>query len=250
MYVSYRRGDPLSYLVGMTADMQNLATAKDQKDLGSAALGALVENLTDKTFFKGITDLAMAIEYKSFDRVVQNIAGGFIPSALNAIRQEVDPVYRELPDGYFGVPGALQNRIPGLSSGLEPKRDVLGQPVSIDPSLGPDILSPLAVSTESKDPVRQLFGQDYGLSKGKPKKRLQGKGLPPGGIDLSTKEYSWLVRRQGETANKALTRIARNPKFQAYSTEGQQAIMNWVFDHVRAPLRTELRKAKVRAGAE
>jgi hypothetical protein len=75
-YVSYKRGDPLSYIVGMMADAHDLVNIKGKKDMSEAVLGALTKNLTDKTFFKGITDLAMSIEYKNPGYFVQQVVGG------------------------------------------------------------------------------------------------------------------------------------------------------------------------------
>lgn len=239
-YVSYRRGDPLSYMVGMMADAQHLK-GKQGEDLTGAALAALTENLTDKTFFKGITDLAMTIEYKNPEYLAKQIVGGFIPSALNQIRQAVDPVYRETES----VGEALMNRIPGLSSGLEPKRDVFGAEIPMDPALGPDVISPLTVSRESTDPVRKLLGE--GVVVGKPSKTISGKGLPKGGVDLGAKEYSWLVRKQGETAKKLLDRVVRNQKFRRLDTEDQQVIVNRILDLSRLPFRTKLKDERIRA---
>jgi hypothetical protein len=91
--------------------------------------------------------------------------------------------------------------------------------------------------------VRRLLGE--GISVGKPSKRIQGKGLPEGGVDLSAKEYSWLVQKQGETANSVLNRIVRNPKFQQLSTEQKQTIVNRVFDKSREPFRTSLRVSNI-----
>lgn len=240
-YVSYRRADPLSTMVGAMADIQDMTDEKQKEYTTGAVLSALTENLSDKTFFKGIIDLSMAIEYRNLGRSAGQVAGGFVPALVNQVRQGVDPVQRET-EGFLDT---VANRIPGVSETLEPKLDVFGEPVRIDESLGPDFLSPLAYSRDSKDPVRQLLGD--GIMAGKPSNRIQGKGLPRGGVELTDKEYSWFVRKQGRIARAQLERIVRSPEFRRLDMDQQQAIVNRVFDAARLPFRQQLKLRHMQA---
>jgi hypothetical protein len=63
-YISYRRLDPWSTVIGMAADsveLQSAMTEKQQQDAGAVVIGAMVQNLSNKTWLSGFSDLIDAI---------------------------------------------------------------------------------------------------------------------------------------------------------------------------------------------
>jgi hypothetical protein len=59
---------------------------------------------------------------------------------------------------------AVWARTPGLSESLPPKRNMLGDPIRFPPALGPDSISPFAMSKDLSDPVKaELARLSYGF---------------------------------------------------------------------------------------
>ncbi|MBU2342198.1 MAG: hypothetical protein KKE77_13275, partial [Alphaproteobacteria bacterium] len=72
----------------------------------------------------------------------------------------IDPVARQRE----GVIDAVQARVPGMTDGLLPRRDIFGEVIEND-SFGPDFLSPFWQSREKSDPViAELLRVEKGVS--------------------------------------------------------------------------------------
>jgi hypothetical protein len=179
-YTSFERSDPYGMFFGLVADAAEMRSHVDDdtfEDWACAAVGALANNLTSKTYLRGVTEILDAVnnpEQKG-SKFIQNRLASYMPSAAKQIGGLVheDPYMREVRS----VMDAIKARTPGWSDTLPPKRNVLGQPIKYPPGYGPDSISPFSYSKELSDPVKQELA-----------KFEKGFGLPPekvGNVDLT-----------------------------------------------------------------
>jgi len=152
-YYSYKRLDPLAMTLGMAADYATKGEhmTEKQRDHAAMVLGAsFIENLKDKTWLSGLSDVFAALEdpQRSMERVTKRLAGSIaVPAVISQTARTLDPVQRETDDPI----DAIKNRLPGMSQGLRPRLDMWGQPVVNQGGVGPDIVSPVATGTARND---------------------------------------------------------------------------------------------------
>lgn len=210
-YYSYNRLDPISSLLGLAADTYDITNyALDEGDAGKASTAALIavtRNLTSKTMLKGFTELLDAISQgdKKLPAFAKNFGLSWIPAGVGAAERVTDPVLRDT----ITVMDQVKAKIPGLSRTLPPRRDVFGEPVVPEGNLGPDMLSPVAVSTATKDPVRQMFA-DLGIDTKSDLKGMQQVDKVP----LSVDQHSRFVEIRGKMLKQSLDQLVGNQQFQ------------------------------------
>ena len=160
-YVSYQRLDPFATTLGVAAglvDLQDYMTEK-QKEKGALLVTAsIMQNLSSKTWLSGMGDLIEAVNDPmryggSFARRLAGSAA--VPAGLAQVARTVDPTLREAED----LLDAAKARVPGVSNTLPERRDVWGKPVTGEGGLGPDIFSPVWLSTAKGDPVNKALLQ-------------------------------------------------------------------------------------------
>lgn len=146
-WFSYRRLEPLATIAGVTADMFDMAGELGQEHTEAtytSVLAAFFASASSKTFLTGMVDfmdlVASGSEYKT-EQVVHATVGTLIPAFLR--QGNPDPVWRETR----GLLDAAARNIPGWSTTLEPRRNLLGEPV-IRP----------ARQAFSDDPEQNMFG--------------------------------------------------------------------------------------------
>ena len=134
-YVSYDRLDPIAgAILGFTADIHDsmqLASddgtlAVDSGDLFFSVMAAAGSNITSKTWMKGMStlmDLAVDPTKEGIEKAARDTLGGFVPSAVNMVRQVEDPLLRDMQT----IGDRVMGRIPGQSGKLDPRRNVLGE---------------------------------------------------------------------------------------------------------------------------
>ncbi|NBO99826.1 MAG: hypothetical protein EBU90_06820 [Proteobacteria bacterium] len=254
-YVSYQRFDPLATFLGVVADFgdKTRETQNPNKDwinfVGSAIGVALSKNITSKSYLTGIEQIMDAINQP--DRKMENfistrLGSLVVPSLVSQTIPMNDPLMREART-FLDI---FEKRIPGLSQTLDPKRNILGEPVMRQEALGPDFASPLFVTNEKKDKVMdELANLKYSFSN------------PPviesGGVDLSTYKNSknqsaydrYLELTSEVTINKktlreSLKKLISDPKYQALTAEPEFGL--------ESPRVAEIRKviSKYRATAK
>lgn len=210
-YYSYKRLDPFSLTIGAAADLATLSDGMTEKQLDNQAasiVGAIISNLQDKTWLSGISSLLAAAddpERKAgafFERLAGSAA---VPTGVAQVARTIDPTARETPS--MGT--AIQNRIPGLSDNLLPKRDVWGQPIVSEGGVGPDILSPIWTKTERNDPITREALR-VGATVSKPQKG-----------DLNPEQYDRLQEVAGSVARKWIGQLMASPEYQAMDRESQ-----------------------------
>jgi hypothetical protein len=130
-------------------------------------------------------------------------------------------VSRETPD----VDSYMSSRMPGMSGGLLPKRDVWGRPITSEGGVGPDIISPIWTSTEKQDPVTAALLADN-LKVGKPGRKV-------GGRKLSDVEYDRYQSIAGPLMHDRIAELLVSPSWRDLDEEGKQRAVSKATDASR-----------------
>jgi len=213
-YYGYNRFEPIGILFGVSADIADIwATykASDSKNMAEdlsligTMLGASIsENITNKTFLTGVTDVIQSISDpdRYFGTNLQRFFASSIPTVAYYERKDQDPYLRDVRS----ITDAFMNRIPGQSQKLPFKRNVLGEPRKYSSgALGK--YSPTRESKLRKDPIFNEF-VNLGYAPPKPSRNIYG-------VDLTTEQYDELLSYQQNTfrLRDQLVNIINSPKY-------------------------------------
>lgn len=210
-YYSYRRLDPFAMTFGTAADIATLGEGMSEKQREEGVglvVGSIISNLTNKTWLSGITDALEAIRdpERYSGNFIERLAGSAaVPTGLAQIARTIDPTMRQTD----GVAEAVQNRIPGMTDDLLPRRDVWGQPIVSEGGVGPDIVSPIWTSTAKNDPITQEV------------LRVGGSVSVPQKGDLSPQNYDKLLEKRGVIARSWLGKLFDAPEYRSLPAEDQ-----------------------------
>lgn len=198
-WYSYRRLDPFSTTLGVAADLATLPEGMSQRqrdDKATLLVASIMGNLANKTWLSGLSDVIGALDdpERNAGSLLERLAGSLtVPTGVNQVTRIIDPVQRQTES----VGEAIQNRIPGLSDNLLPRRDIWGRIITNEGGVGPDIVSPLWQSKALEDPVNsELLKLDY--APGYPSKKV-------GGQELSPEVYDRYQAEAGQLAHNRLT---------------------------------------------
>jgi len=232
-YISYQRFEPFGILLGLTADFVNVANMvgdnvlvgeTDQeklqdKDLqeevmkiGSYLVASFADNITNKTYLRGVSDLIKAIDdpERYGPTYINNFLSSPIPNVFGYVRRYDDPYVRDVR----GLTDALMNKTPGMSTELPSRRNIFGEPIKYSPGAAPDALgkvgkvfSPAREQQITNDIVfNELLNIEYYPSM--PRRTIQG-------VDLNTDQYEYMMAQhvlQG-TKQQVLETI-QSPEYQ------------------------------------
>lgn len=172
-YYAYNRLDPTGALLGLAADMAEImgqTTEADAQKVAVAAGLSVAQNMASKTYMSGLVDFMDAFFSSSTDPEANNYklnswitrtAASVVPSGVAAVERSISP---ELTATY-GILDRIKSRIPGYSEGLPPRRNIFGEPVVLEGGIGPDIMSPIYISTAKEDPIAdELVAQQVSIS--------------------------------------------------------------------------------------
>jgi len=156
MYYSYGRLEPLGVLLGVNADMAEIATSAtdiEADDLAALVMASVSKNLVSKTWLQGPSDLIQAVNDpdRYGGRYVQRLFGTVVPTGVAQVARVEDPFLRDART----LTDTIKSRMPGLSKELFPRRDIWGNPIALGGGLGPDLLSPVYQSRINDDPIAQ-----------------------------------------------------------------------------------------------
>jgi hypothetical protein len=230
-YYSYSRLDPFATTLGVAADfadLQSHMTLKQQDEVALLLTASTIKNLSDKTWFSGVSDLAQAIhdpERYGPSYIRNRVASVAIPGVVAQGARTVDPTLRQAQT----LMDAIRARVPGMSSGLPAQLDVWGRPIVREGGLGPDIVSPASISTARNDPANAA-ALAVGATVGKPAKKV-------GGRDLSPSDYANYATTAGALAHTRVMQLIRDPAFKAASPEDQKDMIEGEIRDARAEIR-------------
>ena len=237
-YISYRKMDPFATFFGVAADLHEAYANSDDENKGviettlKGLVAAVANNIANKTYLTGLVRASNAIsdaERYGADWLEQTVAS-FVPSLLSQSKDifGMDPVMRDVQT----ISEAIRNRIPGLSEGVAPRRDVLGEPMRRAEIMGAVPMAwPFAYSKVSNDIIAQELAQ-------------LGAGFTPpramrNDVDLRAyvnrngqnsydrwQELTGQVRLGGKTLREAMEQLIRTPSYQKIdptSVEGYES---------------------------
>ncbi|MGB1304007.1 hypothetical protein [Pseudoalteromonas marina] len=203
-YYSYSRLDPVGAFIGLSADMSEIiahSEEQDALDVASASILATAQNVTSKTYLRGVaeffdmmssTSSEVGAANKKQKRWLTRLAGTVVPSGVASLERVISP---ELSATY-GVIDQISSRTPGLSENLPPRRNVFGEPVVLQGGLGPDILSPIYTSKAKDDPViNEIVAQKAIINM--PQKTIMG-------VELTPEQYDRFVVLSSGTDNQGV----------------------------------------------
>lgn len=218
-YISYARLEPLGTLLGVASDFAEISGEMDQEDADKLATHlamAVAQNVTSKTFLRGISELIQGLDdpVRYGGRYFQNLMGTMVPTGVAQVARINDPVLREVSS----VRDKIRSRIPGFSKTLPPRRNLWGEPVVLSGGVGPDIISPLYSSTMEDNPV-SLEMLNNRISISKPSRQIMGVDLTPG-------EYDFFVVEAGQAAKRILENEIKQPGYlmQSEGPDGGRSI--------------------------
>lgn len=211
MSFAYGNTGPLGMLMRTAANMHELGHAMDEK--GIAAVGvdfmeAMAKSVLDETFLRGFKDMLDAMfhpkEYGG--RYAISMVTNWIPFSvgLSQVARKIDPFQHEtkgVSTPVTAILEAAQAKIPWLSRGLMPRRDMFGEPIRWD---GPN-------PNYANDPVVKAMDALNGSGVGKMSKKING-------VDLTEQQYDDVSRIAGRDAKMQLNArigIIDNPQVPA-----------------------------------
>lgn len=160
-YDVHRLG-PLGMLLGVGADLHDVAHAATSEDMWTAAAmlqHAFTQNMLDESFMKGPAELINAIENPAEygPRYLQGLASSFLPMSvgLGYMARASDPWSRQARD----FVSSIKQKVPGLSETLTPRVDIWGNAVPNPDSLGGRGVTAIYESAMSRDPVNIALDQ-------------------------------------------------------------------------------------------
>jgi len=219
-YFPYNRLDPIGSLLAFGAtygEMVNNMDAEDADFTLNAGIVGFSEVLGSKSYLSGAFAVIGAMDPANFSatpgKVLQNIAGGFVPfsSLLATIEKSVDPEVRisESTQGFLRETlDRVASRIPGFSDDLPLRRDLWGKTITQASGYGTawDLLSPIYASASNPDAVEKIIIDNKIPITHVPKTIRE--------VKLTGEELSEFQKLAGESLKEDLNKTVKNPAFQ------------------------------------
>jgi len=193
-YASFSGMDPLGTHFGVLVDLvEQLEQGGDLntsvgEQVFAAATVSMTRNLTDKSYLAGLQLLSDALSdpENKMEKMINNLAGGFVPNILyQGQALGGDTTTREVRN----IADAIMKKLPMGNDRLDPKRNILGEPIIKEQYKFVGPFNPSAMSTRDGDVVfEELATLEHGFSN--PSTKLDRM------IDLD--EY---VNEKGQTAH-------------------------------------------------
>ena len=235
-WYSYQRIDPMALVVGIAADLVNLSehiadATYDQ--IATMVVNAIADNMKEKTWISGAVTFLEAFfsgDAWKLDAWGRRLAGSVIPAFVGQVAQWQDDTLREART----MLDTIKSRTPGLSQTLMPRRNVFGEETKREGALGPDLVSPIYMSSEKNNPIANEMVR-LGYFPGMPTRVVNGHRLTP-------EQYDIYARISGEMATERLQKRIAAPGWSRMQPDDQIDAMKEIFENARAAARTRLKK--------
>lgn len=212
-YDVHRLG-PMGMLLGVAADMYDVAHTAEQGDMLAAAAAlqhAIQQNILDESFMKGPADLIQAVEDpgRYGEGYLRSLASGFVPYSvgLAQMARAQDPYSRQART----VMDSIKAKVPGLSETLFPRRDIWGEPMPNRDAVGAKGLTAIYESQMSHDPVNQAM-LNLGIAPAPVERKIRN-------VELTDQQYDDYSRIAGRATKMRLDAIVNSPTFQTWPNE-------------------------------
>lgn len=207
-YYSYARLDPIGTVLGAMVDSSEYIRENADDDdylmmaqaTFTASLVSIANNITSKTYMKGVTDLLEVINDPDNrgEAFLGSVAGSFVPTIVASAEKALDPEIQEIRS----ITDRIMSRIPGASSRLPVRRNLLGEAMEYDQSAIALMVSPMRATQVKDDLVRKELARfAYGFT------------MPTttrAGVDLLDEAYD----RDGVAAYDRFTELVGEVKLQ------------------------------------
>jgi hypothetical protein len=169
-YASFSGLDPIGTHFGVLVDLVEQLEQGGElntsigEQVFAAATVSMTRNLTDKSYLAGLQLLSDALSdpENKMEKMINNLAGGFVPNILYQGQSlGGDTTTREVRN----ISDAIMKKLPMGNDRLDPKRNILGEPIIQEQFkyIGP--FNPSAMSTRDGDVVfEELAKLEHGFS--------------------------------------------------------------------------------------
>lgn len=233
-WYSYQKLDPWATLLGLVSDFYDVARFSDAEGeeqqtaefLFNQIFVGVTNNIVDKSYLTGIRQLLDATsggqDADGVTRLFRSMAASHIPNFLGGPARESNSELKHVRS----VMDAVMERIPGLSEGLEPKRNILGEPIkatgsafSKEPGGVTDFFMPIAYTRVSDDLIaNELSALQYRFTN--PPNKRNGIDWAEIKDEKGRSAYDYWLARTGEveiggqTLRQRLKTLIKNPQYQ------------------------------------
>ncbi|MBI0475729.1 hypothetical protein D9601_10235 [Sphingomonas sp. MA1305] len=245
-YYSYARLDPFSTTIGTVADMVDLQshmTDEQQERSATLVAAAIVNNLSSKTWLSGLSSAMEAVNDpdRYLDGFLSRTAGAIaVPAIVAQVAKESDPLMREAR----GPMDRIRSRIPFMSEGLYPRRDVFGAPVQAQDAIGPDIISPMYTGNDRKDPTIAAL-LSAGATVSPPQRSYKAGGKK---VDWTPAEYDRLQSLAGTQAKRELDDLVSSPVWGWMEEDERKKAVTSIMEKSRKDAKAQIAGALVATG--
>ena len=231
-YYAYNRLDPVGALLGLAADVSEIAgqtTEADATELATAAAISVAQNMASKTYLSGVSDFFDAFFSASTDpessnhklnRYLQRMVGSIVPANIANIERVMSPEM----SATYGYIDRIKSRLPGYSDDLPPRRNIFGDPIVLEGGIGPDIMSPIYTSTAKDDPVADEMVRQQ-VSIGMPRRVIKNVELDAQQYDRYILLYSGIEAEYSLKERLSIMFDSREYKNASDGPEGGKALM-------------------------
>jgi broad specificity phosphatase PhoE len=239
-YVSYHRLEPIASIMSLAADFVEAADSKARGQLADKTVGAIVNQIHDKTFLTGLSDVALAYhEPKRYlSTLVKDTAGNLVPFSglMHATAAATDPTVRDRSS----VLDAVVAGLPGLSRTLPPKPTGTGTPIEREPVAGAvSALTPFAMSQERPGTELERTMLDLDYHRSAPERILTIPGAHGRKVPLTQGEFE-MFQEADRKASDYLRQAVVSPEFKGKPPEEQKAEIERVYSRAQRMVRERL----------
>ena len=199
-YHSYARFEPIGSIIGTWADFaetRELMAEGEAGDVASKIAFGVGKNFISKSYMQGLSNFVEALHdpNRYGEKYIGNLLGSIVPTGVAQATRIEDAYLRDAQS----IMDSVKMRIPGARQTIPIRLNLWGQEMKTEGGLGPDLLSPIYISTDKNDPVADEM-----------LKIRYFPALPPrqiGGVDLDQKQYWEYVKTAGKPAKETLDQI-------------------------------------------
>jgi len=211
MWYQMNRLGPMGMLMGIAADMYDVAHDASQGDMLLAASHlqhAVTQNILDESFMRGPADLIRAVEDpgRYGEAYLKQFVSSFLPFSvgLAQMARASDPYTRQART----VIDAIKQKVPGWSETLLPRRNVWGEEIPNADALLHAGLTAVYEKKVNTDPVNQAM-LDLGIYPALPERKIRN-------VELSEQQYDDFARIAGRMTKMRLDAIVHSPDWRTW----------------------------------
>ena len=208
-YYGYGRLEPIGMMMGLAADAVEIMGEVDELEgskIASTIVAAIAKNVTSKTWLRGLSEFVAAMDDpdRYGDKYIQQFIGTAVPTGVAQIERTISPEVSDVQ----GWMDKLKSRIPGFSDELPTRRNLWGEKITFNGSLGPDIVSPIFTSTEKDSKIdKELIRMKTPIRMPQRKQSIQGVTVPLDGYEYEefvVRMNNIKIESTGKTLKKSL----------------------------------------------